>query len=82
HVSMDAVSVTAYCATENRLTLTLTGVPGTKEQYFVHLPDGTVLQSAQADGASLTCTQAQLLIVSVAFQSDSAKVTLCFESAD
>ncbi|MEG0770167.1 MAG: hypothetical protein RSG59_09620, partial [Ruthenibacterium sp.] len=82
HVSMDAVSVTAYCAAENRLTLTLAGVPGTKEQYFVHLPDGTVLQSAQADGASLTCTQAQLLIVSVAFQSDSAKVTLCFESAD
>lgn len=82
HVSMDAVSVKEYHAAADTLTVTLTGVPCTTEQYFVHLPKGMTLQNATADGANITCAQGNLLVVSVEFQKGSAEIILHFKKEE
>lgn len=82
HVSMDAVSVKEYHAAADTLTVTLTGVPCTTEQYFVHLPIGMTLQSAAADGANITYAQGDLLVVSVEFQKGSAEIILHFKKEE
>ena len=78
HVSMDVVSVKEYHASACDLKLTLSGVPGTTEKYFVHLPEGITLKNAAAKGAQVTCMQEDLLTVAVAFQYEQVTVCLNF----
>lgn len=41
HVSMDAVSILHHDANNHSLNLSVSGVPGTVEQYYIYLPDVT-----------------------------------------
>ncbi|MBN1918155.1 MAG: alpha-galactosidase [Verrucomicrobia bacterium] len=59
HVSMDAVSVKTQTWKDQTLLLTIEGVPGTSETYWLHRPKGWKLDALEADGADVTEAESQ-----------------------
>ncbi len=52
HISQDAVSVAGEDWRDGQLVLQLKGVPGTKEIYWIYLPEGFAVSSVEGRGAS------------------------------
>lgn len=73
HVSMDAVSVLRHESEGRALHLTLAGVPGTRERYFVYLPE---LRDPRVTGAEVISHTGALLTLEVAFSSETVEVTV------
>lgn len=76
HVSMDAISLKAQTWQGNTLRLTIEGVPGTSETYWLHCPEGWKLNAADADGATVAETETQGEAVGLKLASARASVEL------
>ncbi len=50
HISQDAISVLGQSWKDNELVLTLKGIAGTKETYWLHLPAGFEIESIDCEG--------------------------------
>lgn len=79
HVSMDAVSVQSWSYLGNQLELTLSGVPGDSEMYFLHLPEHMSLCDTGIRGGSLSSRSDKLLELLITFSEETAHITLRFE---
>lgn len=79
HVSMDAVSVQSTVWEEEKLCVTVKGVPGTIERYYFAVPNGYVLKGIEAQGALCDTKQNEtLLCVKIEFQNTESTITLLF----
>jgi hypothetical protein len=80
HVSVDAVSILREHWENSTLNLTLAGVPGTTENYWVHVPEGYTLGDVRATGASVACEKGAeaLVCMKVAFKTSEATVVAAF----
>jgi hypothetical protein len=82
HISQDAISVLAQSWKDNELVLTLKGIAGTKETYWVHLPDGFNVDKVYGEGLStgidrkIDEEKGQVLDIAVNFEREQAKLTV------
>ena len=80
HVSMDAASVKAQAWADGNLTLTLTGVAGTREDYWVHVPGRYRAKGCSINGKPGSFNQAgEMIKIEVVFQAELVLVTVPFE---
>ena len=49
HVSQDAISLKSQEWKDNKLTLTIEGVSGTSETYWIHVPDGYMIKETRCE---------------------------------
>lgn len=80
HVSVGAVSILGEHWDATTLRLTLAGVPGTTESYWIHVPDGYMPGDVSADGASVACEMGVdgVACAKVTFNAPEATVTAAF----
>ena len=79
HVSMDAVSVQNIVWAENKLQVTLKGVPETTEKYYFAVPEGYDLKNVEIQGALCnTKVDKSILCVGIEFHGVDTVVTLSF----
>jgi len=79
HISMDAVSVKSETWADRQLTVELSGIPGTKETYWFHVPLGYVLTEVCADGITASHKQlGEIVSVEVEFTADTGAIKLVF----
>lgn len=80
HVSMDAVSVKRNLFHDNLLELSLEGVPGTSESYYIHVTHNFAFRETAADGGSIVSRQqGELLRLDVEFERKLCSITVRFE---
>ncbi len=79
HVSMDAISVEKIQWLENKLTLDITGVPGTTETYWFHAPTGFNLKSVKSGEFNAAWDQkAEIIKVDIEFKAKAVRLELEF----
>lgn len=79
HVSMDAVSIVEHEYKDDKLRLSLDGVVGATQKYFVHLPEGIQLQSI-AGTASYYMVEQQIVCIDVVFTEQTLTLELEFQT--
>jgi alpha-galactosidase len=80
HISQDAVSVLGQSWKDKELVLILKGIAGTKETYWLHLPDGFNVDNVYGEGLSANIgvktdeEKGQVLDIEVNFKKEQAKL--------
>ncbi|MFU1796397.1 hypothetical protein ACM1RC_21235 [Paenibacillus azoreducens] len=77
HVSMDAVSIQSHEYHNKTLSLTLEGVIGAAQKYFVYVPDGNTVTGV-SEHAKATTLENNLVCVEVAFKEKIMDVSITF----
>ncbi|HEX2927737.1 MAG TPA: alpha-galactosidase [Ruminiclostridium sp.] len=81
HVSMDMISVRSQNWESNTLKLYLSGIEGTKESYWFHIPSGYSLACVSGDLNSLhTIVEKDILKIDVEFISKEGYIELLFKT--
>lgn len=82
HVSMDAASLKSQTWADGALTLELSGVPGTQEDYWVHVPGNYRLKACSLDGNPAAFSQvSEAVRIGVRFEGCAARVNVQFEAS-
>lgn len=80
HVSMDAVSVTETVWSDNRLSIFLNGVQGTKEKYYVAVPKQYMFETTKTVGCTCTCkAEKEILCAEIEFTEKTAVLQCLFQ---
>ena len=80
HVSMDAVSVQDIKWEQGRLIISVQGVAGTTERYYVAIPNGYEMKNACAKKGALNVAQSEkLLVLEIEFTETEALIVVHFE---
>ena len=82
HISQDAVSLLGQIWKDNELVLTLKGIAGTKETYWLHLPGGFDVDKVDGEGLSANINRKideekeQIVGIEVDFVKEQGKLTV------
>lgn len=79
HVSMDAVSLKSQMWHNRDLTLEIEGVPGSEEDYWIHIPEGFDLKKIESDNAEFAIFEENdILRIRLKFKKENNKLNLKF----
>lgn len=81
HVSMDCISVLGQSWEQNSLTLTLSGIPGTTETYWIYKPKSYFLRSSACGGGKIAVEQnGEAIRFDICFEDKECQLTASFDA--